>query len=207
MTDGTLSPLQRLALAFSAFLAILLHADLALRFRRLRAEWRGELPAPAPPAAPAPPPTPAAAPPPAAAAPAPPPAPSVSAPGTDRATALRLLALLQREGRLVDFVEEKLDGFTDAEIGAAARIVHAGCRKVIDETFPLEAILPDAEGAAVTVPKGFDAGRIRLTGNVVGAGPWKGALRHRGWRVKEVRLAPAPQGGDLAVLAPAEVEL
>jgi hypothetical protein len=107
----------------------------------------------------------------------------------------------------VDFVEEKLEGFTDAEIGAAARIVHAGCRKVIDETFPLEAILPDAEGAAVTVPKGFDAGRIRLTGNVVGAGPWKGALRHRGWRVKEVRLAPAPLGGDLAVLAPAEVEL
>jgi uncharacterized protein DUF2760 len=121
--------------------------------------------------------------------------------------ALQLLALLQREGRLVDFVEEDLAGFPDASIGAAARTVHAGCKRAIEELFRLEAVYREPEGAKVTVAPGFDAATVRLTGNVVGKPPFQGALRHHGWRAREVKLPPAPDGKDLAILAPAEVEL
>jgi hypothetical protein len=122
------------------------------------------------------------------------------------AEALHLLALLQRDGRLVDFLSEELAGFSDAEIGAAARTVHEGCRKVLDAYVPLEPVFPEGEGARVTVQPGFDAAAVRLTGNVVGAPPFTGTVRHHGWRAKELRIPPAPPG-DARVLAPAEVEL
>ncbi|MFY3742704.1 DUF2760 domain-containing protein [Anaeromyxobacter sp. Red801] len=124
-----------------------------------------------------------------------------------RAPALQLLAALQREGRLVDFLEEDLTGFPDASIGAAARTVHAGCKRAIEAMFQLEPVFREAEGARVTVAPGFDAGAIRLSGNVVGQPPFQGALRHHGWRAREVKLPPPPDGKDLTVVAPAEVEL
>ncbi|MGC3996760.1 MAG: DUF2760 domain-containing protein [Anaeromyxobacter sp.] len=125
----------------------------------------------------------------------------------DTRSALQLLAVLQREGRLVDFIEEDLTGFPDASIGAAARTVHAGCKKAIQELFALEPVYREAEGAQVTVAPGFDASAVRLTGNVVGKPPFKGALRHHGWRVKDVKLPAAPDGQDARIVAPAEVEL
>jgi hypothetical protein len=115
--------------------------------------------------------------------------------------------VLQREGRLVDFLEEDLTGFPDASIGAAARTVHAGCKRALQEYFRIEPVLGGAEGARVTVERGFDAAAIRLTGNVVGEAPFHGSLRHHGWRAKEVKLPPARDGQDAALLAPAEVEL
>ncbi len=124
----------------------------------------------------------------------------------DGEEALHLLALLQREGRLVDFCSEELAGFSDAEIGAAARTVHAGCKKTIDAYFRLEPIYKDAEGARVTVAPGFDAAQVRLTGNVVGAPPFQGALRHHGWRALSVKL-PSPPPAGREIVAPAEVEL
>jgi hypothetical protein len=132
--------------------------------------------------------------------PAPPPEP-------DPRPALQLLSALQREGRLVDFLQEDLTGFPDAAVGAAARTVHAGCRKALSEVLGLEPVLRDAEGAQVTVERGFDPAAVRLTGNVVGEPPFRGALRHHGWRAREVRLPPLPRDGDATVVAPAEVEL
>src|SRR5690349_16400569 len=82
--------------------------------------------------------------------------------------ALALLALLQREGRLVDFLREPLDTFADADIGAAARDVHRGCKKVLDQVFTLEAVMPGEEDAKVAVPKGFDPGEVRLIGEARG---------------------------------------
>lgn len=153
------------------------------------------------PVAPAPPkPAPEPVKPAAAPVPVPPPAP-------DPRAALQLLALLQREGRLVDFIEEDLAGFPDASIGAAARTVHAGCKRAIEEYFRLEPVFREQEGARVTVAPGFDPTAIRLTGNVVGAPPFQGALRHHGWRAREVKLPPAKDGGDQTLVAPAEVEL
>src|SRR5689334_6276638 len=87
---------------------------------------------------------------------APPPPKKVDTAGLHRDGALALLALLQREGRLVDFLREDLTGHDDAAIGAAARDVHRGCKKVLDQHFGFEAVLPGDEDASITVPKGFD---------------------------------------------------
>jgi hypothetical protein len=121
--------------------------------------------------------------------------------------ALALLALLQRDGRLVDFLREPLDGFADADIGAAARDVHRGCKKVLDQYFTLEPVLPGADDAKVTVPKGFDPAEIRVIGEAKGEPPFAGALRHHGWRAAKAQLPTLADGVDRAIVAPAEVEL
>jgi hypothetical protein len=121
--------------------------------------------------------------------------------------ALAFLALLQREGRLVDFLREPLDGFGDADIGAAARDVHRGCRKVLEQHLSIEPVMPGAEEEKVSVPKGFDPAEVRLIGEAKGEPPFKGTLRHHGWRVVEAKLPTLADGVDRAVIAPAEVEL
>jgi hypothetical protein len=121
--------------------------------------------------------------------------------------ALQLLALLQREGRFIDFLKEDVSGFSDAEIGAAARVVHEGCKKALDEHFELEPIREEDEGTSVTLESGFDASAIRMTGNVVGEPPFSGTLSHRGWRVTSVKLPKTTEEHDARIVAPAEVEL
>ena len=123
------------------------------------------------------------------------------------ASGLAVLGLLQREGRLIDFLREDVAAFSDADIGAAARVVHAGSRKILDQYLTLEPVLKDAEGATVTVPAGFDAERIRLTGNVAGQPPFRGSLKHHGWVATSVRLPQVSPTLDPRVIAPAEVEL
>jgi hypothetical protein len=121
--------------------------------------------------------------------------------------ALALLSLLQREGRLVDFLREGLGDYSDADIGAAVRDIHRGCSKVIAEHFVMEAVMPGEEEARVVVPVGFDPGEVRLVGKVSGQPPFKGTLRHHGWRVLEVKLPTLTDGVDRHVVAPAEVEV
>lgn len=121
--------------------------------------------------------------------------------------ALQLLSALQREGRFVDFIQEDVTGVSDADLGAAARLVHQGARKVVGGWFTIEAIWPGEEGAAAVVQPGFDARRIRLTGNVTGEPPFRGTLSHHGWRASDARLPSLSQNADATVLAPAEVEL
>lgn len=121
--------------------------------------------------------------------------------------ALQLLSLLQREGRFVDFLMEDIAGAPDDAIGSAARVVHDACKKAIDEHFTIEPIEADEEGARIAVEKGFDARALRLTGNVVGEPPYRGELKHHGWRVTDVRLPKMSEGHDPHVIAPAEVEL
>jgi hypothetical protein len=128
-------------------------------------------------------------------------------PEREHASALMLLSMLQREGRLVDFLQENVAGFPDADVGAAARIVHEGCRKVVQQYLALKPILPESEGATVAVPVGFDAQRIRLTGNVAGQPPFSGSLKHHGWVTTEVKFPSVSPALDPRVLAPAEVEL
>lgn len=137
--------------------------------------------------------------------PAPPPAPPP--PPKPTAEPLRLLALLQREGRLVDFLMEDIQSFSDQQVGQAVREIHRQCRKVLDEHLVLEPVLAQAEGEQATVPAGFDPSAIRLVGNVAGQPPFTGTLAHRGWRVKQIKLAPPPAGLDEHVIMPAEVEL
>lgn len=134
-------------------------------------------------------------------------APAAPAPEKAHASGLAVLALLQREGRLIDFLQEDLGSFSDADIGGAARLVHAGCRKALQQHLTLEPALPQKEGDAVTVPAGFNAERIRLTGNVAGQPPFRGALKHHGWIASAVRLPEVAPALDPRVIAPAEVEL
>jgi hypothetical protein len=124
-----------------------------------------------------------------------------------REGALALLALLQREGRLVDFISEEISGADDADIGAAVRAVHRGCKKVFDQILSLEPVMPGEEETKVSVPKGFDPAEIRLIGEAKGEAPYKGTLRHHGWRAVETKLPSLAEGVDRTVIAPAEVEL
>lgn len=121
--------------------------------------------------------------------------------------ALQVLGLLQQEGRLIDFLEEDIAGYSDAEIGSAVRVVHEGCRKVLRQYFTIEPIAEHEEGARMTLERGFDAGAFRLTGNVLGEPPFTGTLAHRGWRASDSRLPRIATGHDVGVLTPAEVEL
>ncbi|MFO0598602.1 MAG: DUF2760 domain-containing protein [Myxococcaceae bacterium] len=138
--------------------------------------------------------------------PAPPPPPKLTA-EQQHAAALFLLQLFQREGRFLDFLQEDITGFADADVGAAARLVHEGCKKVVTQYVPIGPVVTQSEGAAMDVPQGFDANRFRLTGNVAGAGPWKGSLKHHGWVATKITLPDVPTTVDVKVLAPAEVEL
>lgn len=179
-----MSLLSRVFFAFGAFFRAILSGTYAARIAGLGAP---PLPAVTPPAAAAP-------------------APVVLREASPDA-ALQLLALLQREGRFVDFLQEDLSSFSDAEIGAAARVVYEGCRKTLAEHVSLVPVMRDEEGSAVAVAQGFNAAEIRLTGNVQGEPPFRGTLRHRGWRASVVRLPKLAEKHDAHVIAPAEIEL
>lgn len=192
--------LSRLSLAIGSFFALLGDGRLAARVQALRsgAPLASEVPPPPPAPAPAP-------------VQAPPPAP-VPALAPVRATAdvdaaLQLLALLQRESRFVDFLQEDIGAYSDADVGGAARLLHGGARKVLQDTFDLEPVRTEAEGSRLTLPAGFDAAAVRVTGNVVGQPPFTGTLQHKGWRATAVRLPALTEGHDTRVIAPAEVEL
>jgi hypothetical protein len=123
------------------------------------------------------------------------------------AGALVLLSLLQNEGRFVDFVQQDIASYPDADVGAVARVVHSGCRKVLSSHLRIAAIRVEAEGQRVALEPGFDPNRIKLTGNVAGTGRLSGVLRHRGWQATEVHLPTVVDRAGTQVLCPAEVEL
>ncbi len=180
---------QRVALAFRCFFSILFHGDIPSDIAPKRVNPAG--PGPQVPVA-----------------------PTVSRlkeverPMTDTFDrAVQMLALLQRDGRLIDFLAENISAYPDAQLGAAVRTIHETCRQMLDHYVRLEPILNSEENQPVTVQTGFDPAAIKLIGNVAGAPPVRGVLRHRGWRVKEVNLPPLPQSAARMVVAPAEVEL
>lgn len=121
--------------------------------------------------------------------------------------ALQLLSLLQKEARFIDFIKEDLTTFGDAEIGAAARVVHQGCSKAIKEHFTLTSISQEDEGKRITLNPGFDAASYRLTGNIVGQAPFSGTLVHKGWLVTDMHLPKLTEGHNAKIIAAAEVEL
>ena len=196
MSDTTPSFFSRLSLGFSTLFALLSDPALAARLQTLRAG------VPSAPAAPAPVPAPAPVTP---VTPVTPITPVLRVATPD--AALQLLGLLQREARFIDFIQEDMASYSDADIGAAARLVHAGCGKVLSEHFTLAPARNEAEGTRLVLDAGFDAASTRLTGNLQGQPPFRGVLRHPGWRVTEVRLPRLTEGHDARILAAAEVEL
>jgi hypothetical protein len=134
-------------------------------------------------------------------------APPAALPPSPDTGALVLLSLLQAEGRFVDFVQQDIAAFSDGDVGAVARVVHSGCRKVLSAHLRIAAIRGESEGQLVALEPGFDPSRIKLTGNVAGTGRLSGVLRHRGWQATEVHLPTVIDRAGTQVLAPAEVEL
>lgn len=191
--DAQLSFFKRIPIAFGAFFGSLSDSAYAARVQALNLSPVPAEPMPAPASMPMPMPT---------------VAPTPAAPKEASAdAALQLLALLQREARLIDFTQEDLSAYSDADIGGPARLVQQGCAKVLREHFTLAPVRPEAEGSRITLNEGFDARAIQLTGNVVGQAPFKGMLSHRGWRATDTRLPKLADSHDATVLAQAEVEL
>ncbi len=122
--------------------------------------------------------------------------------------AVQLLALLQRDGRLIDFFSENITPFSDEQVGAAARTVHESCRQVLERYIKLEPVLDSEEGQPVMVQEDFDPATTKLIGNVTGEPPMRGVLRHHGWRAAQIDMPPLPpEGLGRSVVAPAEVEI
>ncbi len=120
---------------------------------------------------------------------------------------LRLLSLLQRSGRFIDFLKEDIGPYSDAQVGAVVRKVHEDCGKSLEEAVTIRPLLEEKEGAEITIPKGFDPSEMKLVGNVKGEAPYKGKLVHKGWRAHK-RTLPKPVGEQsLEVLYPAEIEV
>ena len=144
-----------------------------------------------------------------------PPAQDTSAPGISDSErlaachrgAVAFLGVLQREGRLLDFLMENIDGYADAQIGAAVRDIHRGCRKALNEHIKPRAIRSEADESVVRVEAGYDPSQVRMIGRVTGRPPFEGTLRHHGWRATEIRLSDIPSGHDATVICPAEVEI
>ena len=191
MNNSNPSFLKRISLAFGTFFSTLSNPGYAARVQDLRQQDDGLTPAPSP----------------ATATPTTTARPAVPLKEASADAALQLLALFQREARLIDFTQENLSSYSDAEIGGAARLVHEGCAKVLREHFTLVPVRPEAEGSRITLNEGFDARAVRLTGQVVGQAPFQGNLSHRGWRATETRLPKLTESHDATVLVQAEVEL
>lgn len=136
------------------------------------------------------------------------PAPSPEPDPRERiAPALQLLGLMQREGRFVDFIEQDLTGFSDADVGTAARVVHEGCRRALQSRATITPCRTESEGAAITLAPGFDARLVAITGNLAGEPPYTGVLRHGGWKIQELKLPELVGDANPEIIQPAEVEL
>lgn len=120
---------------------------------------------------------------------------------------LRLLALLQQSGRFVDFIQEDITSFSDAQVGAAVRKIHQECKKTLEELVTIRPVVEEKEGSVITIPEGYDPSTIKMTGKVKGSAPYSGRLVHKGWKAHKLSL-PKQVGEQLSdVIHPAEVEV
>ena len=126
--------------------------------------------------------------------------------GNAEPTAAQMLAVFQRDGRLIDFLMEDIAPYSDAQIGAAVRNVHAGCRDAVSRYLTLTPVLDTEEGARITIEAGTSAARVKVIGNVAAQPPLQGTVRHRGWSVNASELPALPAAAP-SVIAPAEVEV
>lgn len=151
-------------------------------------------------------------PPPAPAAPASPPPAVPAAPAVrnlSEAEAIGLLGVFQTKGRLIDFLMDDIGAYSDAQVGAAARVVQQGCKTALLEHFTVVPVSAEREGSRVTVPAGAAAGEFELVGKIAGEPPFSGVLVHKGWKATSVRLPRSllADAQHLPPFAPAQVEL
>ena len=133
--------------------------------------------------------------------------PPLAAANQAEAEVVAFFALLQEKGRFVDFLMEDITSYDDAQVGAAARVIHQGCRQVLQENFNVSAISESEEGSQVTVPAGYAGDQFRIVGKLSGDPPFTGTLIHKGWKTEFVKLPRIAKTEHLPPIAPAEVEL
>jgi hypothetical protein len=129
----------------------------------------------------------------------------LSTPEPARSEALTLLSTLQREARFLDLVQEPLDGFQDAQIGAAAREVLRDCKKTLDRMFGIGPLSDEAEGAECELEANPSPARYRLVGKSAGS---SGSIAHRGWKATCCNV-PSWNGSrnEAWILAPVEIDV
>lgn len=120
---------------------------------------------------------------------------------------VHLFSVLQREGRLMDFLQEDLSLYEDGQIGAAVRSIHENCKKTVARYLSPEPVMKPAEGETVEIAAGFDQHAVKLVGNVVGQPPFSGILRHRGWQLRSISMPKLSEAENPKLIAPAEVEI
>jgi hypothetical protein len=120
---------------------------------------------------------------------------------------VRLLRLLQRDAKMVDFLMQDISGASDTDIAVFVRDMHPKAQKTLKEHVDIVPVMTQPEGETVEVPKGFDPSAIQLLGNLTGQPPYRGTLKHSGWRARDYNLPAPAEGLDELVLAPAEVDL
>jgi hypothetical protein len=125
------------------------------------------------------------------------------------AEVVAFVGLLQEKGRLVDFLMEDVAPYDDKQVGAAARVVHQGCREVLNDSFKITPISQAEEGSRITVPASYAADEYRLLGKISGDPPFTGTLLHKGWKTESVKLPRILKSDEkrLPSIAPAQVEL
>jgi hypothetical protein len=119
------------------------------------------------------------------------------------------LATFQERGRLIDFLMDDITTYDDAQVGAAARVVHQGCKAALQEHFEIRPIREEGEGSSVTIAASYPADEYRLIGKISGPGPFSGTLVHHGWKTDSVKLPRIVRVDPdrLPTIAPAEIEL
>jgi hypothetical protein len=137
-----------------------------------------------------------------------PPAPSPPESKAD-ADVVNFLSIFQDKGRLIDFLMDDIAGYSDAQVGAAGRVLHQGCKAALLEHFGIRPIREEGEGSKVTVPAQYAPDDYRLVGKLSGEPPFTGTLIHHGWRAEWVKLPRlvTVSADRLPSIAPAEVEV
>lgn len=121
--------------------------------------------------------------------------------------ALQMLAILQRDARLIDFLMEDISGYEDDQVGAAVRSLHEQSRAALSRYVTLAPVIDGVEHTPTRVDS-RDPNTVKLLGNVPADGKvTQGILRHKGWRVERVDLPKIASGTNVQILAPAEVEV
>jgi hypothetical protein len=138
---------------------------------------------------------------------APPPKPAAAAPVARTSDgALQMLAILQRDSRLIDFLMEDITSYSDDQIGAAVRELHDQCRDSVGRYVTLQPVIDGVEGTFAKAP-GTDPNVVKFVGNVPAKPPSGGTLRHKGWRAAKVDLPAVAARQDVTIIAPAEIEI
>ena len=120
--------------------------------------------------------------------------------------ALQVLAILQRDSRLIDFLMEDISGYSDDQIGAAVRELHDQCRDSVKRYVTLQPVVDGVEGTYAKTPAA-DPNLVKFVGNVPAKPPAGGTLRHKGWRAAKVDLPAISGKQDVSIIAPAEIEI